>query len=423
MTDIRSLAEPKIASVIQANSVPLAKDILEIPTAAESTRGYTLPLTCSRTGITIGSLNLATIAGHMPMIGQWRDSMILHPLFSLQPTALLHFARNTWFRYCNFTIDEGASERLVDKQEQMLQAAALAIIYNLTEVRQDIPWLPPFKDVAAHWPSLMAISYWKNYLDSERFKFPHLHISKMEQPELKEYLQICWNVKKAYESNVNEKIEAEKLRQAEIATIALRDMLAGARPTSNRQLWRWFCAQLPKRYKKDLDTWMPEIFFAKGEEIRQFTVRDIDMLEEIFLCECPTGSSISHAFSEILDSKRKYLQQHFEAFEIIIPKEIVTAKAAGEIPVAEPRLEDFPNKVQWMVARAKWKLAHTDLTKHMNAAMARQESLTVRPSYIPTLVIRENDPDEEQEEEDVLLDGAVEDAEERDTDNSGEYET
>jgi hypothetical protein len=427
MSDIRSLIEPKNASIIKAASAPPLAEMATLPTAVEQTRGYTLPLTCSRTGLTIGSLNIATVAGHMPMIGQWKDTMVLHPLFSLAPTALLHFSKNAWFRYCAFTQEEAASERLVDKQEELLRVAALAMMYHMTEIRQDIPWLPSFADVGANWSSLMALSYWKNYLDSSRFRFPHIHIGKLETPELRSYLQACWNVKKAYENNVNEKIEIEKLKAAEAAQIALRDMLAGARPTSVRQLWRWFLANMPSRYKKDLEGWMAEIFFSKGEEIRRFTIRDIDLLEEYFLCECPTGTAVSHAFSEVLASKRAYLQQHFETFEIILPVAVQAAKDAGTISAIMPKREDYPSKVGYAIALAKWKLAHTDLQSNMNAALAKQKQQTVVTSTkAPILVIREDDDmedDVEEEAEATRLDSIEEDAAEKDADHSGEYET
>lgn len=404
MNGIRNITTAKTSAALAAAKVPTDKVLSATPTAVESTKSYTLPLICKRTNIVLGSLNLMTVAGHMPMIGHWKDSMCLHPLFSLAPTPLLHFARNTWFRFCAFSPEEGLDEHVTRKQEQTLQVTALALLYQLTEIRQDIPWLPEWKEVSAHWSSLVALSFWKCYLDSKRFRFPSIHISRLEGSfELKSYLQTCWEVKKKYETAVNERIEVERLKTAEAAMVALRDEIAGARPTSARQLWRWYVANMPPRYKPDTEGWMSTLFFSKGEEIRNFTIADIDLFEEIFLCECPTGSSISHAFSEILASKRKYLQDHFEAFEILVPESIIAAKAAGDIPVEEPQLKDFPSRAAWMIARAKWKLAHTDLSARINAATAKQGKISVKPSHVPTLVIRENEIDEEDDDGNEVL--------------------
>ena len=421
MSELRSLLASKLAATMGPKKLPNAAELLDFPTALESVKSYSLPLVCKRTGLTVGAINVAAVAGHLPVIGQWKETMVLHPIFSLAPIPLLKFARNTWFRFCNFSPLEVEDEKLTKKQEQMLQICAVAMLHHLTEIRQDISWLPEWQDVSDHWTSLIALSYWKAYLDSQRFRFPSIHISRMEPTvDLKEYLNLCWTVKKNYETTVNEKIEVAKLKAAEEAMIALRDEVAGARPSSNRQLWRWFAAHLPARYKKDLETWMPEIFFAKGEEIRNFTIRDIDLLEEIFLSECPTGSAISHAFSEILAAKRKYLQDHFEAFEIIIPQEIVAAKAAGEIPVDEPQLKDFPSKAMWMIARAKWKLAHTDLTTKIDAAMGKQKELSVAASYIPELKIGFDEPVEEETGEEDEVDSYRRRANDEDHDGTGD---
>ncbi len=420
MSDLRNLAETKLGAALQASIVPSDKSMLETPTALAATKSYLWPLVCGRTGITVGSLTVATVAGHLPMLGQWKETMVLHPVFSLSPGALLKYSRNTWFRFCAFTVDEGADDKITAAQEKALQVAALAILHTLANVRQDVVYLPSWPEVSANWTSLLALGYWKAYLDSERFRFPEIHISKYEQTiDLHGYLQSCWAVKKNYETRVNEKIEMEKLRAADAALVALRNDLVGAKPTSIRQLWRWYCASVSTRYAADLEGWMHTIFFSKGEEIRAFTMADIDMFETIFLSECPTGSSISHAFSEVLASKRKYLQQHFEAFEIIIPESIIAAKAAGEISLVEPKLSEYPTKVKWMIAHAKWKLAHTNMGKALEIAGDKQSSRTVNPSFIPELPLLDRQDDEEQEDE---IDIDAIDAADRDDTITGDKE-
>lgn len=387
----------------------LAEDILAIPTAANATRSYTLPLSCVRTGIVVGSISVATVAGHMPMIGQWKESMVLHPLFSLQPVALLHFAKNSWFRFCAFSDEETLDEIVTAKQELLLRVAALGLLHQLTDVRQDIPWMPSWADVSRNWSSLLGISYWKNYLESQRFKFPSIHISKLEPTlDLHEYLQLCWKVKKNYETKVNERIEQEKLDLAEKAIKVLRDDLAGKTPRSTKLLWRWFLANLPTRYEADSEGWMRTIFFSKLDDNLQntFTMADIDLFEEIFLSEVPTGSSISHAFLEILRSKRTLMEQHFETFEILVPQNIQDDKASGVIPATKPVITDFPNKFAFMIAEARWKLAHTKIGGGMAAALEKQQQTTVKASFIPRLVIREEEPQEFETDETVEdLDG------------------
>lgn len=381
------ITNAKTAAARSVHTNLLAADILAIPTAAANTKTYTLPLVCKYSGLTVGSLTVATVAGYMPMIGHWKDSQILHPIFSLEDHALLKFAKNSWFRFCAFNPEESSDDSLTTKQETLLRVAALAMLHKLTTFRQDQAWLPSWANVSKNWNSLLALSYWKNYLESERFRFPSLRISKLE-PEinLTEYLQLCWQVKKDYETKVNERVEQEKIKSAEIALRVLRDDLAGKSPRSTKLLWRWFLANLPQRYAPDTEGWMATIFFSKDSDNLQnkFTMADIDLFEEIFVAECPLGNSLSHAFREILRSKRKILENHYETFEILVPQSIQTAVDSGEISQEEPKLQNYKNKAHWMIAHAKWRLAFKS-GNNQEAAAKKQATVTVNPSFVPQL--------------------------------------
>jgi hypothetical protein len=162
--------------------------------------------------------------------------------------------------------------------------------------------------------------------------------------------------------------------------------VAGKTPRSKKLLWRWFLAHIPARYAADTEGWMWTLFDAeKEDEISQFTMGDIDLFEEIFLCEIPTGSAISNAFLERLRHKRSILEAKFDTFEILVPNSIAEGAADGSISVEEPKLSDFPSKVLWMVAHAKWRLAHTDITKHRDAAIKKQQTVTVNPTFVPNI--------------------------------------
>lgn len=345
------------------------------------------PIICTRTGITVAALSVTKIAGHVPFLSQWQHTQALHPIFSLEQVALLQFARNCWSNFCALSQEEAGNAAVTDKQELLLRVTALAIVHQMSDVDQTIVWLPSLQEVYTNWTSLMQLSYWKNYLESKRFKFPDLRISKNNKGiDLTGYIQDCWAVKKAYETRVRDSIEAEKVRSAEIALKGIRDDVTAKTPKSKKLLWRWFLAHIPARYERDTAGWMWELFDAETEsEISEFTMADIDLFEEIFLCEVPTGSSISAAFLERLRHKRKILETKFEAFEIMVPDSITAGIADGSISTVEPKPGDFDTKVKYMVAMAKWKLAHTDQNKHREAAIAKQQAITVSPTFIPNI--------------------------------------
>ena len=385
----QQLTKTALAAALKAHSNVTLAEIAAIPTAAASSKVYQLPLVCQFTGVTCGSLTLATTAGYLPLLGQWKQQQVLHPLFSLEQTALLNVAKNNWIRFCGFSSEEAADATLTDKQEKLLQIAAVAMLHHLAPIKQDVPWLPSFTEVQNCWQSLLGLSYWKAYLDSKRFSFPALRISKHNPaPILKDYLQTCWEHKKSYEREVRDLADQAAAQAAEDALLSIRDELAGKRPTSTKLLWKWFLANLPARYSRDADGWMWELFTAKDTAIFEFTMADVDLFEEIFLCECPTGSSISYAFLEVLRSKRKLLENHFEAFEILVPAAMQLEAAAGVIPAAEPKQADFTTKVQFIIAHAKWRLTHgasANSNVHRDAAAAKQLQTTVTPSFRPVL--------------------------------------
>jgi hypothetical protein len=347
------------------------------------------PLICQHSGLAIGSLVLIKVAGHVPMLSQWKQTQALHPIFSLESGALLSFARNAWNNFCSLSPEEAANVQITDKQEKILQVTALAMVHQLGDVKQDYPWLPSIQEVSACWSSLIQLSYWKNYLESKRFRFPALRISKFNKGiDLQAYLQDCWQVKKDYESKVREAVEQEKIAAAEAALASLRNDLVTKAPKSKKLLWRWFLAHIPQRYSRDTEGWMWELFDAETEaEISEFTIADIDLFEEIVLCEIPTGSSVSHAFLERLAHKRKILTNRFHTFEILVPTIIAEQKASGEISEKEPLPQDFPSRVKYLVAHSKWKLAHSDMTKHRKAAENLQDTVTVDASFKPRLHI------------------------------------
>lgn len=365
-------------------------EISEIPLATELTKRYLVPLTCTRTGLVVGSIATITVAGHMPLLSQWKDSQAYHPLFSLQPGALLKFSRNSWHRFCALTAEETADEKLVAAQEQLLCICALAMLHNLTEVRQDVTWLPNWQDVVSNWQGLMGLGYWKVFLDSERFRFPNLRISKLNSTvDLRAFIQLCFVRKKEYETTVTANIDdAKKQQAAEAAMSAIYDDLAGKRPRSIRYLWRWFENTMPSKYHKDIKGWMWDIFSATEKDILDFTVAEVDLFETFFLAECEIGSTISHAFLDVLRSKRELLTTHYNTYEIIIPTSIAQGVADGSINTTkEPVPTDFPTRAKYITARAKWKLAQPDFGKRQAEASKQQTLVRIKHSSVPKLVI------------------------------------
>ncbi len=51
----------------------------------------------------------------------------------------------------------------------------------------------------------------------------------------------------------------------------------------------------------------------------------------------------------------------------------------------EPQLQDFPSRALWFAAKARWRLAQPAAQKHRDAEAARQQTVSVKASFIPKL--------------------------------------
>lgn len=370
----------------------------------------TLPIICPRTGLVIGAITVEKVAGFTPFLKEWDNTIVLHPLFSLTPIAMLNFAKNTWLSFCGLTEEQAANKSLTDRQEQLLQVSALAMLHQLTEVDQQIPWLPSLADVSSCWTQILQLSYWKHYLESKRFQFPRLRINKLNNGiSLHSFLQDCWAVKKDYESKVRERDEIEQLKVKDAAVKAVRDELAGKAPRSKKLLWRWFITNMPAKYDRDINGWMWELFDAEtDEELDEFTLADIDLFEEIVLSELELGSTLSHAFLDRIATKRKKLATKKD-FEILIPESITQGKQDGTISAVEPKKADFPNNVKFIIAHAKWKLAYasSQASGALQAEKERQKTITVKHSYQAPSFQETSEEDDELPELDTNTDEPI----------------
>lgn len=378
------------------------REITDFPLATEQTKKYFYPLHCQLTGLQVGSISTINVAGHSPYLGQWKDTQARHPIFSLPHGALVKLAKTSYLRFCAFSDAEVASEELVSKQEQLLQICAVALLHQLTTVGQEVTWLPSFPAVSENWNSLIGLSYWKLYLESERFRFPSVRINRHERElDLRDYLQVCWDRKKEYERVVNDKAEEEKLKFAERMAVAVRNDAAGKRPLSPKLLWRWFQQNMPERYEVDVDNWMKSIFFATEKSIHDWRIADVELFEEMAVAECPTGTATSHAFFEVVRSKHRLLTEYYTGYSVLDDldfSEHATARDQSAIEshaaaTPEPVRTDYANTALYLKAKASWYLASQASSKHRSAALAEQKTLSVKPTFMPKLPWIEEAPE------------------------------
>lgn len=342
------------------------------------TKSYTL--TCQYTGVTVATMQLLMQAGKVPYLSQWKESLAVHPLFSLPPHQILSWTRKNWNR-----LFKQSSDSATQLEKQQFQIAFVAVLHTFDSIKQECPVLPSFETVARNMQRLLEMAYWRLYLDSKRFKFPPYRITRFNNnftlEDIHAYLDVCYSKRVDWETSKDAQLEDAKL---EIARKMEKAVAAShVRAVPRKGLWNWFVTHLVgehgKRYEQDDNKkWLEEtkeMFLASESKQLRYTVDDCNELEELFLSCCPIGNVISHTFQNELNKIRDNIRTHQELFEIdwmatLNPK-VRRTDAEGNIigtgspeiaiprpaePGPEPQLEHFHNRIDYIKATAKWRI-------------------------------------------------------------------
>jgi len=312
-------------------------------------------LRCQRSGVPVGRLELITAAGALPYLSLWQDSVVYHPLFSVEFHRLLEHTKQQW--------NEAVScEELTEQQEQELRLCFMALLYSLDSIKQDIPSLPPIEVVKDNLGRLVRLASWKFWLESKRLKFPTLVLSRrngnLDFGNIADYIEVCEETRRNYEEGISEAREAHKLRETEKALA----LLAGewTKPISKQLLWRWVRAHLPAKYEPDAQGWLGTLFLGNRAAIIEFEREDIDLMDEILQSALPTGSGILHHIRKRIQEVVSNWESYHEAWEILPeqPTLLVNGeRVAASDPGPEPKLVAFPSRGMWLQAMARWRLA------------------------------------------------------------------
>jgi hypothetical protein len=263
-----------------------------------------------------------------------------------------------WKRLGKDVVNEQASER----EETNLRVGFVALLHNLGSIDQDRDTigLPDITTVQSNLESLLSLSAWFNYLNSKRFTFPRLHISKLNDnaalQTVHDYLDACWQKKKDYEAGKNDVEERERLNEAERAIVAIRNSFY--KPNSKKHLWKWIHGILPTKWKND--AWLGAIFVGNNADIANWEFDELELFEEIIQSSLPLEySTINHAVRERINEVKAAWKEHYETFTIEEDgKEYIASLTEELANTPEPKQSDYPSKADFFRAKAKWQLAH-----------------------------------------------------------------
>jgi len=358
-------------------------------------------LYCQYTGVAIATMELLQQAGKLPYLAQWKDSIAIHPLFSLSQMNLLMWTRKHWNYLFRNTVDHSS-----ELQRQQFSIAFVAILHSMKCIEQTVPVLPEFHVVNTNMQRLLELAYWQAFLDSKRFKFPTLRINKLNANsnlhDVGAYLSVCESVKHDYETSKDAKADEAKLEAARRAEKAVRG--SHVRAVSKKALWNWFLSSMASHNSKkyslpEWQEWKEEsakLWFASESTQLQYSLDDVDAIEEVFITTCTLGTTVSHAFTQELARVRSNISNHLQVFSIDWTATIRTSDSPvqrvaadgtlistelsnnpPEEPGEEPLQKDFFNRVDFIRAHAKWRLRQMQHTAWMEKFGSQQQEQNV----------------------------------------------
>lgn len=333
-------------------------------------------LYCQYTGTPIASIALIHQAGRAPYLKEWQQSIVVHPLFSLSTPAILSWTRKNWNRIFRETSDHASPvERL------QFQIAFVAVLRTLDSIKQECPVLPSFDTCQRHMQSLLELAYWKFYLDSQRFRFPTLRINKFNAnaalEDIGAYFAVCNSVRADWETKRDALAEEAKIETARRVERLVRG--SHVKAVSKKALWNWFIASISVKNRKkfELDEWKEwlsdssKLWFASDNVRLQFSLDDVQSIEDVFIQECELGTTISHTFQKELNSIRATISNHLSMWDIDWEEtngpSRVSADGTVQIPArppepgSEPHISAFRSRFDYLKALAQWKMDKLNL--------------------------------------------------------------
>lgn len=318
---------------------------------------YFIPFKCARTGLVLGRFfPNSSMGGSAAYVQSWKESIFYHPIFSYPLSTLLHKANAYW------QLEKSGTRQVPMLQKQLL---FLALLHASGCIRQDIACLPAPVVVETFFPQLLELLGWKEDVNSDRLRFPRLHIWKGAGADftanakgqkdpfsvVATWIIACEVCKDEWENVVREKQKAAKQKAAVLAMRSIRRSMYN--DISLRRLWNWVTTQVPQ-FEMENNQDLEQLFFAEESKIHAWDKADIVALEDLILANCETGNSISYECFKRIHQLRAWLELYEDAFEIVDS----SGQFAELKGVPAPEQKDFPSKSAWLVSKAKWDLAN-----------------------------------------------------------------
>ena len=321
-----------------------------------------LELYCQKSTVRIGTLVLDPNCCNLtPMVAAWNDTILVHPVLALSPVrALAHL------RTCNerisYSESESDDEELVTANAadfEALQLAYLSCLQTFCNFNLSVPGLPPLREVLETVNRLESIAG-----AVLRFKlnpancFPRVNYNPSDA-SLIDLLKLC-QTKILVATRRIEEIAEEEEQLAQLRESAVTSIRRPSR-ISRKHIYNWMVSYFPESVDRSL---IKKLYNLQESDINKYSRDDINYFRECFERYCPAGTPLQFELRKIADRLAGYYQDYFKTFVIESideessdePAELPAEQTNSSNATVEPQESDYPSRVQFIVAHAKWRM-------------------------------------------------------------------
>lgn len=335
-----------------------------------------LELFCQKSTVRIGTLVLDSSCCNLtPMVAAWNETILVHPVLALSPVRTL-----AHLRACNEKISyaDPDSEELATAQRadfEALQLAYLSCLQTFCNFTLTVPGLPPLREVLETTNRLESIAG-----AILRFKlnpancFPRVNYNPNDA-SLIDLLKLC-QTKILVATRRIEEIAEEEEQLAQLRESAVTSIRRPSR-ISRKHIYNWMVSYFPESVDRAL---IKKLFNLQESEIPKYSRDDINYFRECFERYCPAGTPLQFELRKIADRLDSYYRDYFKTFviesidedseESEVSTDQSTTNSSYETPATtEPQAADYPSRVQFIVAHAKWRMQQEKQQKPVPAKL------------------------------------------------------
>lgn len=272
---------------------------------------------CQLSGLPLANLEVLIYEGHLAYLGEFEDSVTLHPFYKLSCTVLIKKLEHALHHY------QESGFILSYPEQNRLRLLVSAMVHSFNCLKQESPTLPSFPIAAASAGRLLGLSKWFYYVSSQRLDFPLYSVSKknqnLEWENFRYWLDAAYKVRETWATKSREYSREAQQRAAELSLKEIRSESVLKR-IDIKKVWNWITLQLEAHYPEGRLATFQSLFLEGDINAHDWIEDDVDDLVFALDEHCDQENTILFFIKRRLSGIRALIQDFRSSFSVIKSK-------------------------------------------------------------------------------------------------------